>query len=310
MRSTIPAVLLLAGLLGSTAVLPARAETAPTTTITIAPAPAAAPASATEAKPDDAAREAASAQAEAADRAAFFDAHLAAVHTGLTLTPDQEKLWPALDQAIRGVAKMRMSFHDAWVARRQAWEEGHRAGMENPVAALKAISDRMLERGKVLGALADAAAPLYASLSEDQKRRLPVLLMDAPRRGPIGRLVAALGGDHDRREGFGRDRHADFDHSDFDRRDFHTHGFDHEGDDRPDFGRDGSQDDEADHGGFHHHGWDHDARDRGDEHGDRRWDEHDGSSYSRGDQDSGNEGHQRHAHQDDRGSDENDSQSE
>ena len=35
------------------------------------------------------------------DRAAFTDARIAALHAGLKLTPDQEKLWPPVEAAIR-----------------------------------------------------------------------------------------------------------------------------------------------------------------------------------------------------------------
>ena len=41
----------------------------------------------------------------AADRAAFFDAHLAGLHAGLKLTPEQEKLWPPVEAALRAGAK-------------------------------------------------------------------------------------------------------------------------------------------------------------------------------------------------------------
>src|SRR6201986_3101077 len=42
------------------------------------------------------------------DRAAFTDARIAAVHAGLKLSPDQEKLWPPLETAVRDFAKLRM----------------------------------------------------------------------------------------------------------------------------------------------------------------------------------------------------------
>jgi hypothetical protein len=34
------------------------------------------------------------------DRAAFTDARIAAVHAGLKLNPDQEKLWPPVETAV------------------------------------------------------------------------------------------------------------------------------------------------------------------------------------------------------------------
>src|SRR5215470_14899691 len=42
------------------------------------------------------------------DRAAFADARIAAIHAGLKLTADQEKLWPPVEAAVRDFAKLRM----------------------------------------------------------------------------------------------------------------------------------------------------------------------------------------------------------
>ncbi len=41
------------------------------------------------------------------DRAALVDARIAALRTGLRLTPEQEKNWPAVESAIRDLAKQR-----------------------------------------------------------------------------------------------------------------------------------------------------------------------------------------------------------
>ncbi len=43
------------------------------------------------------------------DRAAFLDARIAAVHAGLKLSADQEKLWPPVETAVRDFAKMGIS---------------------------------------------------------------------------------------------------------------------------------------------------------------------------------------------------------
>ncbi len=101
------------------------------------------------------------------DRAAFFDAHLAGLHAGLKLTPDQEKLWPAVETALRAGAK-------AADARIEARHTGPRPA--NAIAWLRKLSDEDIAKGETLKALADAAAPLYETLNEDQKRRLPFLL--------------------------------------------------------------------------------------------------------------------------------------
>ena len=43
-----------------------------------------------------------------ADHAAMLDASLAGLRAGLKLTPDQDKLWPPFEAAIRDAAKLRM----------------------------------------------------------------------------------------------------------------------------------------------------------------------------------------------------------
>lgn len=103
----------------------------------------------------------------AADRAAFFDARVAALRAGLKLTPDQEKLWPPIEAAVRAGAK-------------SAAERHEKLRNEPPppdiIARLRQISEAETAHGATLKAIADAAAPLYATLSEEQKHRLPLLL--------------------------------------------------------------------------------------------------------------------------------------
>src|SRR5882672_9704312 len=43
------------------------------------------------------------------DRAAYADARIAAVHAGLKLTADQEKLWPPVEAAVKEFAKLRIN---------------------------------------------------------------------------------------------------------------------------------------------------------------------------------------------------------
>ena len=42
------------------------------------------------------------------DRAAMADARIAAVHAGLKLSADQEKLWPPVEGAVRELVKIRL----------------------------------------------------------------------------------------------------------------------------------------------------------------------------------------------------------
>jgi zinc resistance-associated protein len=157
----------------------------------------AAKAEAAKAAMDESAR--AQAQSEAADRSAYFDAHLAALHAGLVLTPEQDALWPALDKAIRGYsqmqADMRRKQHDRADMTGDEASGDQPAAEDNPMRILRVTGERLLARGQALKALADASEPLYATLTPDQKRRLPMLLHGlVPQRGPVGRMMSMLGG--------------------------------------------------------------------------------------------------------------------
>jgi hypothetical protein len=123
------------------------------------------------------------------DRAAFFDARVAAIHAGLHLTPDQEKLWPALEGAARDAMKTMADLR-----------EKSRTGEvpSNLVDRLQRASDRLIARGQALKKIADAAEPLFATLSDEQKQRLPTL-MRAGHHGSRERAgMDARERDHDR----------------------------------------------------------------------------------------------------------------
>jgi len=107
------------------------------------------------------------------DRAAFVDARIAAVHAGLKLNADQEKLWPPVEAAVRDFAKLRI---DRANARMKAEDDpsGQQAP-DNPVARLRERADNMTASGAALKKIADAADPLYKTLDEGQKRRLTIL---------------------------------------------------------------------------------------------------------------------------------------
>jgi hypothetical protein len=102
----------------------------------------------------------------AADIAAFGDARIAAIHAGLKLTPEQEKDWPAVESALRDLAKQRS---ERFAARASADRP------KDPIERLNLRADVMVKRGTALKKVADAVGPLYKSLNEDQKHRLIVL---------------------------------------------------------------------------------------------------------------------------------------
>jgi hypothetical protein len=96
-----------------------------------------------------------------------------ALKTALRLTPEQEKNWPAVEQALRDISKERL-------ARRAA-----RGIAGQPVDATERLRDRadaLAARAATLRRLADAEKPLYQSLDEAQKRRFAIALRFAARR--------------------------------------------------------------------------------------------------------------------------------
>jgi zinc resistance-associated protein len=102
------------------------------------------------------------------DLDAFTDARIAAFHAGLKLSPDQEKMWPPAEEAMRGLVRLRRD-------QVRAWRESRGQARDDIPGLLRAMADRQSTRADALRKLADAAAPLYASLDEGQKRRLRML---------------------------------------------------------------------------------------------------------------------------------------
>jgi len=124
------------------------------------------------------------------DRAAFTDARLAGLRAGLKLSPDQDKLWPPVEEAIRGLINLRRD-------QARAWRESRDAGRDDIPGLLRGMADRQTARADALRKLADAAAPLYASLDEGQKRRLKVLARTL--RPHFGAMHHAMRDEGDRR---------------------------------------------------------------------------------------------------------------
>lgn len=106
------------------------------------------------------------------DSAALTDARIAALKTGLKLTADQEKNWPAVETALRALAKQRADR----VAERQAQPRDNARQRPDMIARLRTSADAMTARAAALKQLADAAEPLYRSLDDGQKHRLTLLL--------------------------------------------------------------------------------------------------------------------------------------
>ena len=142
------------------------------------------------------------------DRAAFTDARIAAVHAGLKLTADQEKLWPPVETAVRDFAKMRIDRANARMNANKPDDANDAQKPDDPVARLRQRADNMATTAAALKKIADAADPLYKTLDEGQKRRLAILTHGGGRFGGGGwRHHGMMGGD--RAGGYGgpdRDR--------------------------------------------------------------------------------------------------------
>jgi LTXXQ motif family protein len=107
------------------------------------------------------------------DRAAMADAKIAAVHAGLKLTADQEKLWPPVESAVRELVKLRIDRANARAAAMASAKPDD--AKPDPVTRLRNRAERMMAAAAAMKKIADAADPLYKTLDDGQKRRLAML---------------------------------------------------------------------------------------------------------------------------------------
>ncbi|WP_338821641.1 Spy/CpxP family protein refolding chaperone [Bradyrhizobium septentrionale] len=111
------------------------------------------------------------AQPSAADLKALTDMRVGIVKAALQLTPEQEKYWPAIEDAIRARAKNRQVRLERIAELHEKGPTGA-LGDGSPVELMQRRADRLIQRGTDLKKLADAWEPLYKTLSDDQKRRM------------------------------------------------------------------------------------------------------------------------------------------
>jgi hypothetical protein len=148
----------------------------------------------------------------AEDRAAFADARIAAVHAGLKLAPDQEKLWPPVETAVKEFAKLRIDRANARMNAMRDDSRDRQQQPDDPVARLRDRADAMATTAAAMKKIADAADPLYKTLDDGQKRRLAILTHMEGRFGREGWRHRGFdrddGGDRggDRDRGYDRDR--------------------------------------------------------------------------------------------------------
>ena len=116
----------------------------------------------------------------AADWNTLTDMRIDVIKAALKMTPDQEKYWPAVEDAIRNRAKNREA-RLAAIAKRL--EELHDRGPvealrdRDPVAFMQRRAAALAQRSADLNKLASAWEPLYKTLSPEQKQRMGLVTM-------------------------------------------------------------------------------------------------------------------------------------
>jgi len=142
------------------------------------------------------------------DRSAYTDARIAAVHAGLKLTADQEKLWPPVEAAVREFAKLRIDRANARM--NASRDDSSQQKPDDPVARLRDRAENMAATAGAMKKIAEAADPLYKTLDDGQKRRLAVLTRFGGREGwRHHRFEREMGMDRDFDRHHGYDRNRD-----------------------------------------------------------------------------------------------------
>ena len=111
------------------------------------------------------------ARPSAEDLKSLTDARVAMIKAALQLTPDQEKYWPAVEDAIRARAKNRQARFERLAELRDSGPMEALQG-RNAIELMQRRADSLSQRAADLKNLANAWEPLYKTLSEDQKKRM------------------------------------------------------------------------------------------------------------------------------------------
>ena len=113
-----------------------------------------------------------------ADWNKLTDLRIDLVKSALQLTPDQQKLWPAVETAIRSNAKdrqARLAKIAETVGKRADESSVEIMRNRDPIAFLQRRSQALAQRSADLNKLAEAWQPLYKTLSPEQRQRMAAL---------------------------------------------------------------------------------------------------------------------------------------
>ena len=117
----------------------------------------------------------------AADFNSLTDARVAMIKAALQLTAEQEKLWPAVEDAIRARAKNRQARWERLAELRDSDSPMEALHGKNPVEIMQRRAELMSQRAADLKKVADAWEPLFKTLSQDQKKRMAFVTVVAAR---------------------------------------------------------------------------------------------------------------------------------
>ena len=114
----------------------------------------------------------------AAERARVTDERIDLVKAALQLTPDQEKYWPAVENAIRARAndrQARLAQIEETMGKRSDETLIEKFQNRDPIAFLNRRANALAQRSADLKNLANAWEPLYKTLTPEQKKRMAAL---------------------------------------------------------------------------------------------------------------------------------------
>ena len=114
----------------------------------------------------------------AADLKKLTDLRIDLIKAALQMTPDQTKLWPPVESAIRARAEnrqARLAKIVETVGKRA--DESRIEVLENrdPIAFMQRRAEALAQRSADLNKLAEAWEPLYKTLSPEQRKRMAAL---------------------------------------------------------------------------------------------------------------------------------------
>ena len=112
------------------------------------------------------------------DRNALTDLRIDLVKAALQLTPEQQKYWPPVENAIRARAedrRDRFAKIAETMGKRADKSPAEVMSNRDPIAFLQRRAEALAQRSADLNKLAEAWQPLYKTLSPEQRQRMAAL---------------------------------------------------------------------------------------------------------------------------------------